>query len=62
MRTSVKNEALRSVVVVNPDAEARRRTRDILHRGITAETRVLSFNTFEEFVKAPASLWQITDY
>lgn len=59
LRTSLKNNGLKSLVVVNPDQDARRRTRDILHRGITADTRVLSFGTLAEFVSAPTSIWNI---
>jgi hypothetical protein len=55
LRTSVKKEGLESLIVVNPDREARRRTRDILHRGLNAETKVLSFNTLEELVSAQKS-------
>jgi hypothetical protein len=57
LRTSVKKNGLKSLVVVNPDAEARRRTREILHRGITENTKVLSFDTLKEFIKAPTTLW-----
>lgn len=58
LRTSVRHEGLSSLVVVNPDKEARRRTRDILRRGIHNHTRVLSFDTLEEFVSAPDHIWR----
>jgi len=56
-RTSVKHGGLDCVVVVNPDSEARRRTREVLQRGIGDKTRVLSFDEFGEFANAsPAPL------
>jgi hypothetical protein len=56
-RTSVKRESLQSLVVVNPDPEARRRTRDVVQRGLQSTTKVLSFSSFEEFVATPRTLW-----
>jgi hypothetical protein len=56
-RTSVKKEGLKSLVVVNPDPEARRRTRDVVQRGINKSTRVLSFDSFREFAAADRGLW-----
>lgn len=56
-RTSVKNQGLKSLVVVNPDPEARRRTRDVFQRGISRSTRVLSFEPFREFAAADRALW-----
>lgn len=56
-RTSVKKEGLKSLVVVNPDPEARRRTRDVVQRGISRSTRVLSFDSFREFAAADHGLW-----
>ncbi len=57
-RTSVKKEALQSLVVVNPDPGVRKRTRDVVQRGISPSTRVLSFDSFEEFAQAPPNLWK----
>jgi hypothetical protein len=57
-RTSVKRENLKSLIVVNPDAEARRRTRDVVQRGISKSTRVLSFDSFREFAAAHRELWR----
>jgi hypothetical protein len=57
-RISIKRENLKSLVIVNPDREARRRTRDILKRGISRETRVLVFDRLSEFVAADRSLWE----
>lgn len=57
-RTSVKPNALRSLVVVNPDRDARRRTREVLQRGLSDETRVLSFDSFGEFLALEPSVWR----
>jgi hypothetical protein len=57
-RTSVKRERLQSLVVVNPDPAARRRTREILHRGLNPTTKVLSFDTFREFAATNPELWK----
>lgn len=59
-RTSVKQEGLKTLIVVNPDPVSRRRTRDVVQRGISKKTRVLSFGSFGEFVAADASLWALT--
>jgi SIR2-like domain len=56
-RVSTKREALRSLVLVNPDREARRRARDVLRRGLSNKTRVLVFDTFKEFAAVDRSLW-----
>jgi hypothetical protein len=57
-RISVKNEGLRSLVLVNPDQEARRRAREVLKRGLGPRTRVVIFDKFNEFVAADRSLWE----
>jgi hypothetical protein len=56
-RTSVKKDALKALVVVNPDPEARKRTRDVVQRGIKKSTRVLSFDRLADFVAADRGLW-----
>lgn len=56
-RTSVKPRKIRSLVVVNPDREARRRIRSVLQRGLTPESLVLSFDYFEDFLAAKRTLW-----
>jgi len=56
-RTSVKKGSLRSLVIVNPDREARKRTRDVLQRGLTQKTRVLVFDELREFVSTDRRLW-----
>jgi hypothetical protein len=48
---------LRNLVVVNPDREARHRTVDIIRASIDGRTRVLVFNTLEEFSFVPRTLW-----
>lgn len=57
LRLSVKREGLKSLIIVNPDREARYRTREVLNRGLSSETRVWVFDTLEEFVKADRKLW-----
>jgi hypothetical protein len=56
-RVSVKRDGLKSLVIVNPDREARQRTREILRRGLASDTRVLVFDRLSEFVAADRSLW-----
>ena len=58
LRTSVKRAALKSLVVVNPDREARRRIRSVVARGFATDTRVLSIDRFEEFVAMDPSVWR----
>jgi hypothetical protein len=59
LRTSVKSGSLRSLVVVNPDRQARHRVRSVLQRGLSPETRVLSFDFMHEFVAADRSVWRL---
>jgi len=56
-RVSVGKEKLRRLVIVNPDSEARRRTRDVLMRGFGKGTRVLVFDSFKEFSRVKRSVW-----
>jgi len=56
-RVSVSPKKLRRVVIVNPDREARRRTREVLQRGFSADTRVLVFDGLGEFAGVERSLW-----
>jgi hypothetical protein len=58
-RISTKHKSLKSLVIVNPDREARRRTREILKRGLADGTRVLVFNKLSEFAAADRKLWEI---
>jgi len=57
-RTSIKEGALQSVVVVNPDRAARARARDLLQRGMHPGTRVLSFDSVGEFLATDPSVWR----
>jgi hypothetical protein len=56
-RVSLKKSRLRSLVIVNPDREARRRTRQVLQRGIGTSTRVAIFDTLSEFNAADKAIW-----
>ncbi len=57
-RISTRREWLRSLVIVNPDPDARRRTRDVLQRGMSRETRVVVFDSLAEFVAADRKVWE----
>jgi hypothetical protein len=56
-RTSVKRNSLKSLVIVNPDRSARFRTREILKRGLRTSTKVLVYDTLDEFVTVDRTLW-----
>jgi hypothetical protein len=56
-RTGVNLGKLKSLVIVNPDREARQRIRYVFQRGLMKSTRVLSFNYFSEFLAGDRSLW-----
>src|SRR5262249_27538506 len=56
-RVALAQKKLRRLVIVNPDREARRRTRDVLLRGFSPTTRVLVFDTFKEFSNIPRAVW-----
>ena len=58
-RTSAHRKALKSLVIVNPNREARQRIRTIFQRALQPSTRVLSFDMFEHFVSADRSLWDL---
>lgn len=58
-RTSVRGSRLKSLVVINPDRDARKRIRSIFQRGFNDSTRVLSFDFFSEFLTANRSLWEL---
>jgi hypothetical protein len=57
-RISVKSGNLKSLVLVNPDREARRRAREVLKRGLAPTTRVIVFDTLEQFAAVDRSLWE----
>lgn len=56
-RTSIKSGALKSLVVVNPDRAARRRTRSVLQRGLAPTSKILSFDYLDHFVAAHRDVW-----
>ncbi len=57
-RTSVKRNSLESLVVVNPDKETRKRTRTVVQRGLSKDTRVMSFDYFHEFLSCKEYVWR----
>jgi len=57
-RISVRKESLDSLVLVNPDREARRRAREVVKRGLGSNTRVIVFDKLSEFAAADRSLWE----
>jgi SIR2-like domain len=59
LRTSVRPQSIKSLAIVNPDHEARRRIRNVLQRGLSPTSRVLSFGSLEEFVNIDRRLWCI---
>jgi hypothetical protein len=58
-RTALTKDSLASLTIVNPDPEARRQTRDVFLRGLSTNTKVLSFNYWEEFLAAERALWEV---
>ena len=58
-RFGVKKHALDSLVIVNPDREARKRIRTALQTGLKDSTRVHSFDYLSEFVQADPLVWKI---
>ena len=49
---SIKEKGIKKLIIVNPDKEARRRTRAILNRGISEDTLIIQYDSLEEFSKA----------
>jgi hypothetical protein len=56
-RISMKKDNLDSLVLVNPDREARRRAREVLKRGLGPKTKVIVFDKLSEFAAATRTLW-----
>jgi hypothetical protein len=56
-RVAVKGQGLHNLVVANPDAEARRRIRDISKLGLSSQTKAFSFDFFDQFVAVKRELW-----
>jgi SIR2-like domain len=59
-RISVRAKSLDSLVLVNPDREARRRAREVLKRGLGSKTRVIVFDKLSEFTAADRALWKFS--
>jgi hypothetical protein len=57
-RTSIRSEQLKSLTIVNPSREDRARIRSVVQRGISTETRVLSFDSVREFLATNPSVWR----
>jgi hypothetical protein len=58
LRFGVKKGALKSLVIVNPDRNCRRRLRTALQTGLQPSSRVHSFDYLEEFVNADPAIWK----
>lgn len=56
-RAGIGTRKLRTLVVANPDREARRRIRTVVQRGLGEETRVLSMDSFAEFASVRREVW-----
>jgi SIR2-like domain len=56
-RISMRADNLESLVLVNPDREARRRAREVLKRGLGSKTRVIVFDKLR-FTAADRALWE----
>jgi len=48
---------LKSLVVVNPDKEARKRIRSVFSKGLIRTTKVLSFERFSDFMALDSKIW-----
>jgi uncharacterized protein (DUF2267 family) len=57
-RTSLREGGLNSLVIVNPDREARGRTRAVVQRGLSQTTRVLSFDSLPLFLATDVAVWK----
>lgn len=57
-RVNLCDESLKSLVIVNPDRKARYRTREVLRRGMSPLTKVVVFDSLEEFSKVKRASWQ----
>lgn len=57
-RTSLKKAGLKSIVIVNPDSEARKRIRSVIQRGMTKDTKVHSIDYLSHFTAMHTSVWK----
>lgn len=56
-RASLRPQSLRRLTIVNPDQDARRRTREICERAMLPATRVIEFNYFADFAQTSREMW-----
>lgn len=56
-RTSIRSGGINSIVVANPAQDARKRTRGVVQRGITNDSRIISCDSLAEFVSMERSVW-----
>jgi len=56
-RAAIGKDPLKALVIANPDREARRRIRTVVQRGLSEKTRVLSMDSFAEFVSVAREVW-----
>ena len=48
-RIAIQDEQLKTIIIVNPDQQVRFKARQVLSNSISAETRIVVFDSFEEF-------------
>jgi hypothetical protein len=48
---------LKTLALVSPDREARRRAREVLKRGLGPDSRVIVYDKLSEFVAVKNPLW-----
>lgn len=53
-RVSLKKNGLEKLIIVNPDKQARMRTREVLIRGISSRTRIMVFDSLRDLIEAKA--------
>ena len=58
-RVSVRNEGISTVVIVNPDRDARQRIREILIRGISHDTRIVEYERLCDFATVARETWDL---
>lgn len=56
-RASLRPGSLGHLTIVNPDKDARWRTREICERALSPSTRVIEFNYFSEFAETNRHMW-----
>lgn len=58
-RTSVQKQKLKSLIIVNPDKEVRKRIRSVMLGGLSRDTKILSYNLFEHFISSDRKIWDL---